>query len=989
MNLIVRFYSQVLISIIISVFTAAPLLAQFPVIKNFTVNDGLPSSRIYDIEQDSSGYIWFATENGISRYDGYEFRNFTKPDGLPSNSVIRLYRDYKDRLWYLTYQGEVGYIQNENIYIHWISGVDTLVNITFYDQIFVDTNDVIFLSPYYNGLVKIDGDKLDVVGVQKRDSVTAIRNALYFEKRGNDFILGRINLNNKIEDEVYQSYPHLYLIEFSGNRSSINQAYYHKSITLLHDSSYLVALGPHLVKLENDKVVYKKNFENDIIYTFLDTYGNLWISEQFSGVKFYESADLNSTPIEYLTDYTVSSIIQDYEGSYWFSSTENGLFYVPSAQFVNYDSEYLNIQNDLIQSLAISYPYLFFSTGNRGFYRARIDDPNLKLDDSFQLSGEIISTISNILITSDLELWLPSTQYLRYNFAGQPIKPFDTDYRHNGYDLIELHNGKVLLGFTMGLLEYTRAGVDRESRKKAFNHKALTFCQSEDSIVWIGTIDGLFSMKNQKIKSFMPSSTILSSRISDIECKNSYLVVGTFDNGLVLIRRTDNKIVYINEQEGLASHRVKTLRMGPDNKIWVGTNQGLSEIKLVGKDSLKYEIRNYTIWDGLPSNEINDIAIDGSHIVLGTDDGLVRFDPSDLSLSKYQPQARFVAIHLNDSRFNFINADPVFEFDQNNVEFSFRLKSFKDPQKASYLYKLEGYEDEWYSTKNTSVRYPKLNPGKYRFVLKAKSRAGLWSDTISYDFIIKKHFTQYLAFRISMFVVIGSLGFLIVYLIVSGFRNREELKRQAILAEQKAVRSQMNPHFIFNSLNSIQNFIVDKDDKNANLYLVIFSSLIRRILEASKHNFISLKEEIETIKLYLELEKFRFEKHFNYSIEIDKAINADQTSIPSMLLQPYLENAIWHGIVPKQSKGMLMVEFKLIDAGLMQISITDDGIGRVKAGEINKRRKHHKPTGMKNVEERLNLLNKLNNTNMRVKIIDLYDEQKSALGTRVEFLIEV
>ena len=108
-----------------------------------------------------------------------------------------------------------------------------------------------------------------------------------------------------------------------------------------------------------------------------------------------------------------------------------------------------------------------------------------------------------------------------------------------------------------------------------------------------------------------------------------------------------------------------------------------------------------------------------------------------------------------------------------------------------------------------------------------------------------------------------------------------------------------------------------------------------------------------------------------------------------MLLQPYLENAIWHGIVPKQSKGVLKVEFKLVEPGLMKISIIDDGIGRVRAAEINKRRKHHKPTGMKNVEERLGLLNKLNNTNMRVKIIDLYDDQNFAIGTRVDFLIEI
>ena len=457
---------------------------------------------------------------------------------------------------------------------------------------------------------------------------------------------------------------------------------------------------------------------------------------------------------------------------------------------------------------------------------------------------------------------------------------------------------------------------------------------------------------------------------------------------MALIDRKSKKAYFINESKGLISHRVKSIFADGD-KIWIGTNQGLSELTFDTQSGFEVAPRNFTIWDGLPSNEINDIVRYGDNLILATNKGIVRFNPNSLSINPYFPEIRLESVRVNDLTKNFKETDGIFNNNQNNIEINFRLKSFKNPQKASYLYKLEGYENEWYLTRNTSVRYPKLNPGKYSFVVKAKSYAGEWSNTVAFDFVIKKHFTQYLSFRISMIVAIGSIIFLIVYMVVATFRNREELKRQTILAEQKAVRSQMNPHFIFNSLNSIQNFIVEKDDKNANLYLVIFSSLIRRILEASKHNFISLKEEIETIKLYLELEKFRFEKYLDYTIEVDSSINADQVSIPSMLLQPYLENAIWHGIVPKQSKGMLLVKFEQEQAGLMKISIIDDGIGRIKAGEINKRRKHHKPTGMKNVEERLGLLNKLNNTKMEVKIIDLYDEQNEAKGTQVEFLVEI
>ncbi|MCB0807483.1 MAG: histidine kinase, partial [Bacteroidales bacterium] len=201
--------------------------------------------------------------------------------------------------------------------------------------------------------------------------------------------------------------------------------------------------------------------------------------------------------------------------------------------------------------------------------------------------------------------------------------------------------------------------------------------------------------------------------------------------------------------------------------------------------------------------------------------------------------------------------------------------------------------------------------------------------------------------------------------------------------------SQMNPHFIFNSLNSIQNFIIDNDQKNANVYLVIFSKLIRKILEATRVNFVSLREEIETIKLYLELEKFRFSTKFEYNIEISPSLNIDHMAIPSMIIQPYLENAIWHGLIPKGGPGKLDLAFDLTDVGNLLVSITDNGIGREKAAEINKKRKFHKSTGMRNVEERLDLLNRLNRTNSRIEIIDLFNNDSTPAGTRVELFIEV
>jgi LytS/YehU family sensor histidine kinase len=196
----------------------------------------------------------------------------------------------------------------------------------------------------------------------------------------------------------------------------------------------------------------------------------------------------------------------------------------------------------------------------------------------------------------------------------------------------------------------------------------------------------------------------------------------------------------------------------------------------------------------------------------------------------------------------------------------------------------------------------------------------------------------------------------------------------------------MNPHFIFNSLNSVQNFILEKDNMVAGLYLAKFSSLMRKILDNSKKNTISLKEEIETIKLYLNLEKLRFEEQFYYTLTIDEKLNTDEIQIPTMIIQPYLENAVRHGLVPLKSMGLLKVQFKSYEDHKLMVVIEDNGIGRVKSGEISKKRLNYKSTGMKNTENRIRLLNELNKTNMKVKVIDLHNENGDSMGTRIELL---
>jgi sensor histidine kinase YesM len=227
-----------------------------------------------------------------------------------------------------------------------------------------------------------------------------------------------------------------------------------------------------------------------------------------------------------------------------------------------------------------------------------------------------------------------------------------------------------------------------------------------------------------------------------------------------------------------------------------------------------------------------------------------------------------------------------------------------------------------------------------------------------------------------------SAGGVSMFAYVRGQRKKHEFEMQIARSEQKALLAQMNPHFLFNALNSVLHFIIENEKKRAVSYLTKFSSLIRRILEGSRQNQVNLEEELSAINLYLELEKLRFGGRFDYTLTIDPRINPAEVQIPSILIQPFLENALWHGLASKTEGGQLNIAFTLSDNAVI-CTVEDNGIGRQRSMEINARRHGHTSTGLANVKERIHLLNQLYKRTIDMEIQDLMDSEGKPAGTRV------
>jgi two-component sensor histidine kinase len=331
----------------------------------------------------------------------------------------------------------------------------------------------------------------------------------------------------------------------------------------------------------------------------------------------------------------------------------------------------------------------------------------------------------------------------------------------------------------------------------------------------------------------------------------------------------------------------------------------------------------------------------------------------------------------------------------NGIELSFSCNEFEFPEKVQYAYHLDAVETQWNYTnyQNRKVTYADLEPGSYTFHLKARMRGGKWTELKNLlHIIITPAWWQTDLFKILTAVVLLALAWLLILWRIKRVRQEEHERssheKELLELEAKALRAQMNPHFIFNCINSIKSLIQEDEDMKAINYLTTFSKLIRTIFQNSDKKEISLYDEIETCKFYLQLEAMRFDAAFRYTINTDPEIDLKSVNIPALIIQPFIENAIWHGIVPGGAGGNICLDIER-NNGYVEIIVEDDGIGR----EVSHQNKSntgltHDSKGVSLTQSRLELDNRLKQRNAKIEIIDKKDEMGNALGTKVIIKIQ-
>jgi len=531
---------------------------------------------------------------------------------------------------------------------------------------------------------------------------------------------------------------------------------------------------------------------------------------------------------------------------------------------------------------------------------------------------------------------------------------------------------------------------------------SCVFADPQRQTVWIGSQDygvfrydekaGRFNIYQRDENS--PERTLGAFIVNSI-CRDGqgYIWVATDPGGASRFdyNAPENEaFLTLNTQNGLPSNQVISVQTDIAGHIWVGTPKGLARV-----DAKTLQVRTFDQSSGLPDELIDaPIACNNlGEIMLGDVQGFTVFRPDSVLKAKTDARILLTSFKVFEKEPDHLLSPGFLKtielgWEQNFFVFEFASTNFSQPEKNRYAYRLAGFQDDWIDNgKLHRAAFTNVPPGNYVFEVKS-GREGEWNAPgLRLHIQIRPPFWQTGWFSILAGLSVLSLLYLLWRYRIGQIRREEALKtdfnRRIAKVEMAALRAQMNPHFVFNCLSSINRFILVNEPDEASAYLTKFSRLIRLILDNSRSDRVALDRELEALRLYLEMEAMRFGNRFDYEVSVSPEVHPEQIELPPLLIQPYVENAIWHGLMHKKDKGKLTVRV-FNQAGGLCIVVEDNGIGRSRAMELkSKSAVTQKSHGLQVTAERMELIRELYGVNADAAIEDLYSADGSPAGTKV------
>jgi len=921
--------------------------AQNPYSYTIDKSVGLPSNAVYDIYQDKNGFMWYATAEGLCKYDGTKFTNyFSKKQTSKSGSNIL--QDKFDRIWYINFDGYLYYVENNNL------------------KSFKQENSIGY---YEFGIIE---DKL----------FTIQKNQIEVFDLKNLKLIKKIKFDNTVFKATHLSEKYFYIftdkllkIDYHLNLTSTNlpnELVESKSIVIesIADNLYIISkIDGKLFKYSNKKFTKEIVLKGSIIQNLSYVNNKLWFATT-SGLFEYHNFKFTN----YFKDYNISNIFKDSEGKYWISTLTNGLLYIPNFNSILWKckSKPITLHSDK-ETIAIGYENDVLSELNSSSFEEKIiykGKSNHEIYKIFKDNATFFITSNNFKILNK--------NITEINNAVKDIIKIDEKYyafaASGVCGIFSLNTSKksewdtlFLKYFDNNNTTFNQARVLLDVRGKAVAYNPF------NQTIYFATNIGLYTQKTHSQKELNHKNQKLFCQKLYYYNKSIYLLSN--ENELLKID-LNNKISKVVVLKNSITDDIKNIKL-IDDKLFLFTNNAIFQYNLKNKKITKIQIIT-------PDVSVSDITTVSNKTVLATSEGLI-IKPNTSLNDENLPKFRLNSVLVN----NKIITSKKLDFFENNLSFDFSVLAYLPSTKFPISYKIN--KGNWVVLEDNqrSLKLSSLAAGDYIIQFKIENLGKTEYQIINYNFSIQKPFWESFIFILLVIILIITLFYLLYKYKLKAIQKKNQIEINRITLENNlneskltAIKSQMNPHFFYNALNTIQSYILSNDKKEAITYLNKFSSLTRIILELTEKNYLSIKEEIKTITLYLDLEKARFFNDFNYEINVENQIDIDSIKIPSMLLQPFVENAIKHGLLHLQGNKILKIDFKKQNHAL-EISIDDNGIGRKKSEELNAiNRKDHISFATHAIEKRLEILNKNKSNPITIQYIDKYEFEES-IGTKV------
>jgi ligand-binding sensor domain-containing protein/two-component sensor histidine kinase len=951
--------------------------------QHYGPEDGLSNANVFSIKQDKTHLLYLATENGVYNFDGYKFEKIKPKTPLKSNYIRNIGFDTSNNLIIIN--------RREGIYEFDKKKNDAALigSLKFKNSV----DELISDGEYYYSLTdQISVSSINIKnGEYSSDHIREKNNAnqafALYKTKNNRVLSGRSDGLYEFVNGRQQKISSLKNTPVYSITEDVNGVLYvgsDNAIYCLKDNN-IIKIIP--VKTQKINSFFSANNIAHVSKLIVDKYQRIWFTNTpddnlylIENNNTYDAFDLLG-----IDKVLINCIFKDSDDHLWIGTFNDGVYFIqnPPLQNISFTSGRKILP---VSSARFVDNSVVVGTNNGLFIFDKSSNNTQTVIAPDELFNETVYGIypngKNIIYSKINSMTNAQRSFLinnmLYDFSPIACRLFQYS---KGYAEAFLADGTGTLFKIKNFNQEKYTISDTLVSFPDYRTRINTLYDSGDKL-FIGTSDGLtvYSFKDRSNKNF--SNQLFSFGINHIECFNERTYLA-HENGITIYE--DSLLIQqIGEQQLTAVKKIRFYQ----NKIWIATLDGLFIC-----DSKFNPIVIYNKSNGLLSNTINDIAFDGDQCCICSDKGITLCSVKDLlSQVRIANKLFITTIDADGSFLELHNNRLKLNSSQSDVMISFSSPLYVKPNKQYYRYRYYSKDNKgWFSLENRQIHLTSIDGGTHQLEI-INSYDGInWSDPVTIYIDKEIPFKQTAWFFISLIAGALLLVLIVLYILLKRVRTkatrRVQEDRQVNLLKHQAMNSLMSPHFIFNSLTSIQNYINLNDSLKASEYLAKFSRLIRMIIEKASQSEISLHEELTRLNYYLDLERERFKGKFDFSIYVDPEVNTLEIKIPNMIIQPYAENSIIHGILPKHEHGNLNIYFKKENASTLLIVIEDDGIGFNKAKENTKA--GHKSLGTKTIENILELNTKLTGKKQKVEIIDKSDLVPAEQGTRITISLQI